>query len=165
MNSNKTNPFGLKLNIKQSTLIETVSLLLVLSGILVGLLMPQSIRFSLWMLPSLAFLVFVFAYQKGAISRLLNNKILVLLGEASFSFYMVHGLVLWYVSQLHLSDWTVVVLSFPIAIVLSCFVFTIYEEPMRLKLKFYLENKILNSSRRKFDVSKISNRIRYILFR
>lgn len=148
MNSNKNHPFGIKLNMKQATAIEITSILLVVLGIFTALLMPQTIRFSMWMVPLLAFLVLVFSYQLGYVSKLLNNKIMVFLGEVSFSFYMVHLLVLMYISKISISSWGVIVLSFVIAIVLSCVVFVAYEEPSRLKLKKILENKFLNQKDR-----------------
>lgn len=46
-----------------------------------------------------AFAIFIFAHQRGAISNLLKSKPLVLLGEISFSTYMVHFLVLTAVTE------------------------------------------------------------------
>ncbi|MBB3935085.1 acyltransferase family protein [Aureimonas phyllosphaerae] len=44
-------------------------------------------------------LVFVFAHQDGAISRALGHPTLVLLGKVSFSFYMVHLLVMMWAQR------------------------------------------------------------------
>ena len=39
---------------------------------------------------SFGIMITILAYSKGILSRILNNPILVLLGEVSFSFYMIH---------------------------------------------------------------------------
>ncbi len=50
--------------------------------------------FQLGMLPAFAGCILVFAYARGFISRLLSIPFLVLLGEISYSTYMLHQLVL-----------------------------------------------------------------------
>ena len=46
---------------------------------------------------SYALLIVVFALSRGAFSRITSNRILVYLGEVSFSFYLVHQVVIrWY---------------------------------------------------------------------
>lgn len=44
----------------------------------------------------MSLIVVVHSYQNGIISRFLSHKSLILLGEISFSFYMLHGLVMRY---------------------------------------------------------------------
>lgn len=51
---------------------------------------PQAHRFDLYALGPMAFLVLAFAYQNGALAKALSKRPLILLGEASFAFYMVH---------------------------------------------------------------------------
>lgn len=46
--------------------------------------------------PGFAALIFIFAFQRGALSRLLKNGSYVLLGELSFSLYLVHLPLIWY---------------------------------------------------------------------
>jgi peptidoglycan/LPS O-acetylase OafA/YrhL len=53
-------------------------------------LFPLSLRFSAAVMPALAFLISVFAWRRGAISRLLEHPVLVRLGEVSYAFYLVH---------------------------------------------------------------------------
>jgi peptidoglycan/LPS O-acetylase OafA/YrhL len=49
--------------------------------------------------PAVVLVIFVFAFQKGAISRALSFKSIVLLGEASYSLYLVHSSALSVVHQ------------------------------------------------------------------
>lgn len=52
--------------------------------------MPPAFRYQLIFMPPMAALVLVFAYGRGALSRLLRHPSLQLLGEASFALYLVH---------------------------------------------------------------------------
>lgn len=45
----------------------------------------------------MAFLIYTFAHQNGIFSRALSNKPLIILGEASFAFYMIHQLEINYI--------------------------------------------------------------------
>jgi len=49
--------------------------------------------------PVFAFLILVFSLQKGAVSRILKWPIFVLIGEISFSLYLIHQLLLYHFSQ------------------------------------------------------------------
>jgi peptidoglycan/LPS O-acetylase OafA/YrhL len=49
--------------------------------------------------PIFALLIYVVAFQKGAISRLLTHKALVWLGEISYSIYLVHNILLLYAAH------------------------------------------------------------------
>jgi len=51
--------------------------------------------------PLILLLISTFTMSYGIISKLLSNKVLSWLGGISMSIYMVHGLVLHYVSELH----------------------------------------------------------------
>lgn len=49
---------------------------------------------------SICFILYIFAFEKGFISKMLSNKILVFLGTISFNIYLFHQLVLIYVLNL-----------------------------------------------------------------
>ena len=57
--------------------------------------------------PSAAIVVYVFAFQRGWLSRCLSHRSLVFLGEISFALYLVHQLTLRALQQrvLHLDLW------------------------------------------------------------
>ena len=79
-----------------------------------------------------AVLIVVMARSTGLIARMLASKPIVFLGEVSFSFYMIHAIVLMVVEQSHLPDWRV---SFAVALVLavaaSTLLYSVVEMPMR----------------------------------
>lgn len=57
---------------------------------------PESLRYAIFYWPSMCLILLVFAFQKGALSRLLSNRVLIFLGEISFSFYLIHWLGIRY---------------------------------------------------------------------
>ena len=55
---------------------------------------PVLYRYSCFYWVPMAMVIFSFAYQGGYLSKVLSNNFLVLLGEISFSFYLIHQLVI-----------------------------------------------------------------------
>lgn len=68
--------------------------LFLLFVILANDFVPKVYRYSVYYWTPIALLLFVFAYQRGAVSRLLSNRYLMIGGEISFSFYLIHLLVI-----------------------------------------------------------------------
>jgi len=52
-------------------------------------------------LPASAFMIFVFALQRGALSRLLSSRISVLLGEASYAFYLLQLPIIQFIGEFY----------------------------------------------------------------
>ena len=89
--------------------------------------------------PAFALLIFVFASQGGAISKLLTHPLAVLLGEISFSMYLLHQLMIhWLVT--HRSAWsglgesTVYCLYWVALLFVSWTVWRFVETPARLAI-------------------------------
>lgn len=53
-------------------------------------------RYDFYYALPMAFLIYAFAYQNGFFARLLANRPMVILGEASFAFYMIHQMEVYY---------------------------------------------------------------------
>ncbi|MFJ8257600.1 acyltransferase family protein [Peribacillus asahii] len=125
---------------------EFVSIILLIAVVFYSPNIEQNLRYSLFFLPFWSMLIFIFAFQRGAVSRVLSNKVLVYLGEISFSFYMVHNLVLVYAQKFGFehSSALVVTVCFLISLSLSAVLYHFYEEPMRQKLRSKLESKLSN---------------------
>lgn len=121
--------------------LETISLLLFLGS------MATSTQFDIgavrggFFIPIWCILIYVFAHQAGIFSRVLSNKFLVYLGEISFSFYMIHQLVIKYYQLFNFSHFYETIVCFVITLILSVLIYQYYEEPMRLKIRFGLKNK------------------------
>jgi peptidoglycan/LPS O-acetylase OafA/YrhL len=117
------------------TLMESLSLLLLFVFITVSPHVNQGLRFSSMYLPIWLFLIYSFAFQRGYVSMLLSNGILVYLGEISFSFYMIHQLVIKYIVNVHLGH-GLIILSFCTSVLLSSIIYHFYEEPLRKLIRF-----------------------------
>lgn len=130
---------------------EAISIILLILFIIASPLVTQSLRFSLYYLPVMGLIIFVFAFQKGFISKVLSNKLLVFLGEISFGFYMFHNLVLRYLELFNVSKSLSIYLGLIITILISSFVYKYYEEPMRLKIRNGYKKRINEKRIKKSD--------------
>lgn len=80
-----------KLSYTTASLLEVGSILLFLLFYLFsGDVLSKVYRYSCYYWIPIALLLFIFSLQKGALSRLLSNKYLLIGGEISFSFYLIH---------------------------------------------------------------------------
>jgi peptidoglycan/LPS O-acetylase OafA/YrhL len=98
--------------------------------------------------PSVALLVFCAARYRGAASRLLTSRPAIALGEASYSIYLVHSIVLISAvkltgSAVHGTAYNVVKLIFLMAIVvaISLLLYAYYEAPARSWLRRRWRNR------------------------
>lgn len=129
---------GLSLNGKNTTTYEIASILLMVVFIVVGMkYVPMIGRYDIYYIIPMAMIVYVFAFGNGAISKLMNNRVIILLGEASFSLYMIHQI--WINVAFRLFpvniDSAYHVLSFMLPVVIagcliSCVMFIFYERPI-----------------------------------
>jgi peptidoglycan/LPS O-acetylase OafA/YrhL len=82
-----------------------------------------------------AYLIFYLAHYGTIISKLLSSKILVLLGEASYSFYLVHyfciGLTNQFIDYSQFAGYVVVFLTLLISIWLSILFYLLVELPFK----------------------------------
>lgn len=144
--------FKVKDNLKGSifyfTTLEIGSILLVILSFKFKLVNVNAADFSFNYLPSISLFVFIFTFQKGWISKFLMNKILVFLGEISFSFYMVHALVIKYLAiwfdPFDPREYRLLVLLIIIAI--SSIIYLAYEKPMRNLIKAASKKLIRNKA-------------------
>lgn len=94
---------------------------------------PLSYRYSVYYWIPMFVLLGVFSNSTGLLSKILSNKTLVYLGEASFSFYLIHYLVIENIKTEHsIYD---AFLTFFISLLLSCLCFSFYEKPLNKKIR------------------------------
>jgi peptidoglycan/LPS O-acetylase OafA/YrhL len=120
-----------------ATVAETSCILAVIGAIAVLPALPQSLRFAAALMPLWAVLISVFARQSGAISWFLSHPWCVRLGEISFSFYMVHYVVLRV--ETHFLGWTHVAVSLCVGLgatlAMSFALYHWVETPMRRRIR------------------------------
>lgn len=106
-------------------------------------LVSQGSRFDLYYLAPMGVLILSFAWQNGLVSRMISGKTLVLLGEASFSLYMIHRLVIVYGQKIlgttggrfDVVSAAAYVLS---SIILSIAIFKLFELPAKKRMLEFL---------------------------
>ena len=86
--------------------------------------------------PVFAIVVYVFASSKGLVSNLLSNRIMIYLGEISYSFYMVHMGVMLILKRMEWLNgaWVeagVVASCFCLSLILSSILYQLIELPFR----------------------------------
>lgn len=102
---------------------------------------PKVYRYSCYYWLPVALIIISFALQKGFISRLLNNRLMVTGGEISYSFYLIHLFVLLsYVQWQKTTDFKIewhysAPALFIIVILLSILSYRYIEKPMNRKIK------------------------------
>ena len=133
------------ISFSQGSIIEIASIVLFLGFYLYAAEIPKVYRYSCYYWLPIAFVLLSFSLQKGIVSRLLSNRFLVIGGEISFSFYLIHLFVLlpyaeWQKgSDLHISWYISIPILFCIITLLSLLSYYYFEKPMNKLVK-----KLLN---------------------
>lgn len=108
---------------------------------------PKVYRYSCYYWLPVSLMILIFAFQKGGISRLLSNRFLIIGGEISYSFYLIHlFIILTYTKMAALYQWQVswmisVPLIFGITITLSLLSYYYFEKPANKWVKRILTKK------------------------
>lgn len=119
------------------TIMEVTAILLFILAFYFHENVHQTLRFWGYYQPIMILIICVFAFQKGYISKLLSNDRLIYLGEISFSFYMIHQLVLRYATHLPIinSDPSVFILfTLLTSLIASHLIYKYYEIPFKVKI-------------------------------
>jgi peptidoglycan/LPS O-acetylase OafA/YrhL len=102
---------------------------------------PQGYRFSCYYWIPMTIVILTFSYAHGSLSKVLSNRWLVLGGEISFGFYMIHQLVIKYMVYLNSklkiisNNYVLSLMVFFLAIVASYFLYKLYEIPLNRYIK------------------------------
>lgn len=120
--------------------VEIAAIASVIGSLLLFPYLPEKTSIAVCLAPSMAFLILVFAYQKGIVSRLLSKKAAVYLGEISFSFYMIHMIILGKLNAI--GDVSQTVLALAVTLIASAILYAVIEEPFRKRIKSLLDRQI-----------------------
>lgn len=89
--------------------------------------------------PAFALMILVFAFQKGLVSRFLSLKFPVLLGEASYSLYLVHQMVFHVIyNKIGATGWSAFIVGFAASQATAFALWFIVENPARRYVKHLL---------------------------
>lgn len=129
------------LTYKKATIFEICTLLIFIIFFAFHNYIQRGFRFSIYYWIPMCFIIFTFAMNKGFFSKLLSNSKLVFLGEISFSFYMIHFLIIAIgikIKNKYLADFNDIILSlicFLTTIALSYIAYIYFEKPINKLLK------------------------------
>lgn len=108
---------------------------------------PKVYRYSCYYWIPISLVLVVFSLQKGFLSRVLSNKYLVIGGDISYSFYLIHLWILFaYVQLAHAYDWHIslyvsIPLVFAATVGLSLLSYYYFEKPANRWVKRILNKQ------------------------
>ncbi len=114
---------------------------------------PEVYRYSCYYWLPVMLIILVFMYQAGYVSKLLSAKWLVLGGEISFSFYLLHQLVMKYIAFFNAkffiihSEYVLVGIIFIVSVAASYWCYRFIEVPANRYIKAKYKSFNLFSSR------------------
>ena len=106
--------------------------------------LPEILRAQLLYLPLMAFIIYSFSNGTGILSKFLKRKTLVLLGEASFSLYLVHNpIIMFAYSAYQKMSLNVPILIFSIILMACCVIASLITYKfIELPIHRYLKKQI-----------------------
>lgn len=125
-------------SVRLFSVLELLSILLLLTAAYFFVNVHPTLRYGVVFLPFITFLIYVFAHQRGIVSKWLSHKTFVYLGEISFSFYMIHPVVLHYLNEVRTLDSYYIakaVAALSLSVIYSAIAYKYYEIPMRNRIK------------------------------
>ncbi|OME86915.1 acyltransferase [Paenibacillus sp. FSL A5-0031] len=128
-------------NKKLLSFLEILSVVLFIAALLFSIGLDVGIVRGVYFVPIWCLLIYTFAHNGGLLSKALSNRLLVYLGEISFSFYMIHQLVIRYYEYFNLETTYKFLICLVLSLLLSAAMFKYYEEPMRKILRYGAKKK------------------------
>ncbi|WP_089630563.1 phage DNA ejection protein [Escherichia coli] len=102
----------------------------------------NGLQYDALFIPSMAFSILVFSFNGGIISKIISNKVMILLGDASFSFYLVHTIVISTLSKFFnvsglgaISVIKFIVMALFASSFISIMMYLFFEKPINNKLR------------------------------
>ncbi|HEH9402284.1 TPA: acyltransferase [Aeromonas sobria] len=97
----------------------------------------MNLRFDILFIPAMASIVMAFSYSSGLLSKLLSNSFMMLLGEASFSFYMMHWIIISKANEMimpnpndYVSIISFISVALTLSVALSILLYKAFEMPL-----------------------------------
>lgn len=107
---------------------------------------PESFRLSLYYLPFIAFFLYTHLTDDSLVNKFYSSKSMILLGNASFAFYLIHqpiiSILKWLLNSIEISDFYFFITSLLLTTLASVMTYLIYER----RAEGYLKKLINNSS-------------------
>jgi len=124
-----------------ATLIEFASISLFFLFFAFHRFIPQGYRYSCYYWIPMLMIILVFSYQSGYLSGILSKRVFVLLGEISFSFYLIHQLLINYIVNFNTkfmlinNEYILIVVILILSLILSYISYVAIELPSNKYIK------------------------------
>lgn len=132
------------INIFVFSILEILSILIFLIAYKNRFSVDKFFRFGIYWIPFLLIIVIVFAFERGIISKIISNKGMIFLASISFEFFLIHNVVLHFITRSVLINTPILacILGFIISILISTTI-----KKMDINNKFYMliKRKILSN--------------------
>jgi peptidoglycan/LPS O-acetylase OafA/YrhL len=129
-------PDGARLRPGAATALEVTAVAGIVIAIALAPSAPDLLGYAFGSAPFCAFAIYAFAHERGLVSKVLSSAVFVYLGEISYSFYMLHMLIL---TAIFVHGWkfpiVVSVLSLILCVAVSAIVYELFEKPMRKRIR------------------------------
>jgi len=126
-------------NIMELTSIALLGITVYISS---NFISDMNLRFDLFFIPAMASIVMAFSYNSGLLSRVLSHPFMMLLGEASFSFYMIHWIIISKANEMmtpnpndHISILSFIGVTISLSIIFSISIYKGFELPINKKIR------------------------------
>lgn len=96
MNKNKT----MKRKKENSSKLEIISIAVLFAFFILHKNIPQNLRYDTYYIIPFAFIIYAFSFDSGIISKILKNNFFQKLGDISLEFFMIHLLIIKFISRL-----------------------------------------------------------------
>lgn len=122
------------------SLIEISSIIIFICFFSFHSYIPAVARYSYYYWIPMSLIIFIFAFQKGIISKFLSKKLFIHLGEISFGFYLYHHVLLKYIARFdakfyHMNEYETIIFAFIITLIISHLSYKYFENPINKYLK------------------------------
>lgn len=148
--------FRLRKNLLQcfnASMLQIFSILILCIFVYFSKYVTELYRFDIYFIIPAVLIIYSFSFNNGILGNLLSNKFLVLLGESSFSLYMIHSIIIKIFHKINssnsLSDvfnWGVSILIIVISILLSVLMYKYIETPLKNRTLKFLNKFLLKST-------------------
>ena len=132
------------ISFRQGSLLEISAFFVLIIFFSLHEFVPRMFRYGIYYWLPMSLIIVFFSVEKGILSRILQHRMLIYLGEISFSFYMLHMIIIKYGNLWfpELNDFVKIGLYLIVSLGLSILTFEYFEKPINR----WIKNKYRNYS-------------------
>ncbi len=132
-----------KLNVIAFSIMEILCIIFFIIAYKNRFIVDKFFRFGIYYIPILTIIVIVFSFNRGIISKIISNKVMMYFASISFEFFLIHNVVIHFMTRTILTQMPILVciLCFFVSILISIII-----KKIDINNKFYMLIKKLKLS-------------------